>query len=232
VNPRQRAFLLVAAGVAFAVLTAAVASDSLDGTDRRVAATLQHVYSPALLVPAQAVALLGGVEVTTGLAAILFAFLWQAGYRLQSLALVAFLLANGLEELYKVLVFHPAPGGRLSHPDGPSITDLFEHGAAPGNSFPSGHVVRSVVIYGLAAFVVYRLALSERRGALAIAGAFVVSVAVPRGPLADRRARRGAARRGAPARGDALARLRSGALPPCPQVIIRLEPRPRATGSR
>lgn len=171
---QQRALLLVALGLAFAVLTAAVASGSLDGLDRRVAVDLHRLYAPVLLVPAQAIALLGGIEVTTGLAAILFAFLWQSGYRLQSASVAAFLLANGLEELYKTVVFHPGPTGRLAHPDGPSITDLLERGIAGGNSYPSGHVVRSVVVYGLTAFVVYRLALSERRGVLAIAGAAAI----------------------------------------------------------
>lgn len=174
----QRALLLVALGVAFAVLTAAVASGSLDATDRAAAAAFKHVYVPALQVPAQAVALLGGIEVTTGLAAILIAFLWQAGYRLQGLAVTVFILANGLEELYKVVVFHPGPTGRLSHPDGPSLADLLEHGVGGGNSYPSGHVVRAVVVYGLASFVIYRLALSERRGALAIAGAVVLIAAI------------------------------------------------------
>ncbi len=168
----------MALAVAFAVLTAAVASGSLDATDHSVALALQRVYTPVLQVPAQAVALLGGAEVTFGLAAVLFAFLWQAGYRLQSAAVGAYLVAVGLEELYKFVVFHPAPSGRLSHPDGPSLTSLLQGHGGAGNSFPSGHVLRAVVVYGLAAFVVYRLALSERRGALAIAGAVVIVAAV------------------------------------------------------
>ena len=173
----QRALLLVALAIAFVVLTAAVAAGSLDAADVRVAIAFQHVYRAGLQIPAQAVALLGGVEVTFGLAAILFAFLWQAGYRLQSLAVLALPLATGLEELYKTIVFHPAPGGRISHPDGPSLTDLLTSGH-PGNSYPSGHLVRALVVYGLSAFVVYRLAESERRGGLAVAGAILVVVAV------------------------------------------------------
>lgn len=173
----QRALLLVALAIAFAVLTAAVASGSLDGADIRVATAFQHVYRPALQIPAQAVALLGGVEVTFGLAAILLAFLWQAGYRLQSLAVLALPLATGVEELYKVVVFHPGPSGRISHPDGPSLTDLVTGGHG-GNSYPSGHLTRSLVVYGLAAFVIYRLAESERRGVLAVAGSVLIVVAV------------------------------------------------------
>ena len=173
----QRALLLVALAVAFALLTAAVAAGSLDGTDLRVAAAFQHIYQSALLVPAQAIALLGGVEVTFGLAAILFAFLWQAGYRLQSVAVLALPLATGLEELYKQIIFHPSPSGRISHPDGPSFTDLFA-GAQGGNSYPSGHLTRALVVYGLSAFVVYRLAESQRRGALAVTGAALIVTAV------------------------------------------------------
>lgn len=176
-SAQQKSFLLVALAIAFAVLTAAVASGSLDATDREVAFAFQRIYRPPLQLPAQAVALLGGLEVTFGLAVVLFGFLWQAGYRIQSLAVGVYVIAVGLEELYKFVVFHPAPGGRLSHPDGPSLTSLFE-GRGGGNSFPSGHVLRSVVVYGLAAFVVYRLALSERRAALAVAAAAAIVAAV------------------------------------------------------
>lgn len=176
-SARQKALLLVALAIAFALLTEAVAGGSLGATDLDVALALQRIYTPLLQIPAQAVALLGGAEVTLGLAVVLFGFLWQAGYRIQSAAAGVFVIAVGLEELYKFLVFHPAPGGRLSHPDGPSLTSLFE-GHGGGNSFPSGHVVRAVVVYGLAAFLVYRLALSERRGLLAIAGAVLVVAAV------------------------------------------------------
>lgn len=176
-SSQQKAFLLVALAIAFAVLTAAVASGSLDATDRDVALAFQRIYKPLLQVPAQAVALLGGVEVTFGLAVVLFGFLWQAGYRIQSAAVGVYVIAVGLEELYKFIVFHPAPSGRLSHPDGPSVTSLFE-GHGGGNSFPSGHVLRSVVVYGLASFVVYRLALSERRGVAAAAGAVLLVAAV------------------------------------------------------
>lgn len=159
------------------MLSAAVASGSLDATDHDVATALQRIYTPVLQLPAQAVALLGGVEVTFGLAVVLFGFLWQAGYRIQSAAVGVYVIAVGLEELYKFIVFHPAPSGRLSHPDGPSVTSLFE-GHGGGNSFPSGHVLRSVVVYGLASFVVYRLALSERRGVAAAAGAVLLVAAV------------------------------------------------------
>lgn len=176
-SSQQKAFLLVALAIAFAVLTAAVASGSLDATDHDVALAFQHLYVPALQVPAQAVALLGGAEVTFGLVVVLFGFLWQAGYRIQSAAVAVYAIAVGLELLDKYVVFHPSPSGRLAHADGPSLTSLFE-GHGGGNSFPSGHVLRAVVVYGLAAFVVYRLALSERRGVLAIAGAVVIVAAV------------------------------------------------------
>jgi len=177
-SARQKALLLVALAIAFALLTSAVASGTLDLTDRNVSAAFQRIYSSVLQVPAQAVALLGGLEVTTGLAAVLFGFLWQAGFRIQSAAVGVYALALGLEELYKVVVFHPGPNGRISHPDGPSLTSLLEGHGGVSNSFPSGHVLRSVVVYGLAAFVVYRLALSERRGLLAIAGAVLIVAAV------------------------------------------------------
>ena len=173
----KRALLLAAMAVVFVLLSQAVAAGLLEPSDRQVAADLQHAWIPLLSLPGEAVALLGGLEVTFGLAAVLFAFLWQAGFRIQSFAAGAYGLGAGLEALYKWLVFHPAPSHRLAHPDGPSVTSFLPHGGV-SNSFPSGHVVRAVIVYGLAAFVVYRLAESEGRARLAVGAAALVVLLV------------------------------------------------------
>ena len=47
-------------------------------------------------------------------------------------------------------------------------------GTGAGNSFPSGHVLRAVIVYGLLAFVIRRLAVSQRIRALAAALAVAV----------------------------------------------------------
>ena len=173
----RRALLLAVLAITFVLVSQAVAAGVFDGTDARVAAAMRGLWTTGARLPGQAVAVLGGLEVTIGLGAILFSFLWQAGYRIQSLAVLALPLGVGLEVLYKNLVFHPAPSHRFAHADGPSVTDLFR-GAEAGNSFPSGHVVRSVIVYGLAAFIVYRLAEREWRGRLAAAAAAVIVAAI------------------------------------------------------
>ena len=66
-------------------------------------------------------------------------------------------LASIVELIYKHTIYHPAPY-YLAHPDGPSISTLLEGPTHTEWSFPSGHVTRSLVIYGLLAFVVSRLA--------------------------------------------------------------------------
>ena len=68
-------------------------------------------------------------------------------------------------------------GRSLSQRDGPSLSEALPGGAL-GNSFPSGHMVRTVVAYGLIAFVVRRLAPSRAARALAIPLATLVIVAM------------------------------------------------------
>ena len=55
----------------------------------------------------------------------------------------------------------------MAHADGPSITEVLASSSL-GNSFPSGHMVRAVIVYGLIAFVVRRLAPWPAARALAI----------------------------------------------------------------
>ena len=145
--------------IAFAGFSATVAAGALRVYDRQVAVSFAAIYSPALQVPVQALALLGGLELTLLLAVALFAYLWRQGYRLAAWAAAAVPLATLVELADKHSIDQPPPPVSLAHPDGPSLT-LFAEGA-PGTggwSFPSGHMARAVVIYGLLAFVVARLA--------------------------------------------------------------------------
>jgi undecaprenyl-diphosphatase len=151
---------LVLTGVlaaAFVAFTAFVASGGMGSTDRQVLNAMNSIWQPALHVPMQAIALLGGLELTTLVTLGLGVHLWRAGFRSDLLALLALPVAVGLEILYKILLYHPAVPVALAHSDGPSLSDLLES-ARPGNSYPSGHLVRAVVAYGLLGFVVYRLA--------------------------------------------------------------------------
>src|SRR5260370_40646181 len=99
----------------------------------------------------------GGFELTPLRMVVHILYLLRSGFGAAALAVVAFGGAIVLELVYKELFFHPGPPRSLSHRDGPSVTDIFV-GNGLGNSFPSGHMVRTVVAYGLVAFVIRRLA--------------------------------------------------------------------------
>src|SRR5207244_2487972 len=82
------------------------------------------------------------------------------------LVFIVFVAAQAFELYYKWNLYHPQPPRSLAESDGPSISMLFS-GTGAGNSFPSGHVLRAVIVYGLLAFVIRRLAVSQRTRALA-----------------------------------------------------------------
>ena len=167
--------LLVAAFVAFSV---AVASGALAGADRETAALFKPSWRPGLGPLFDGIALLGGVEATTLFAIAAAAYLARRGLRRAAWGMAAFPVAVALETLYKRAIHHPGPGVALTHPDAPSLTSLFAHTALLRNSFPSGHVTRAVVLYGLVAFAVWLISPSRRVRRLAVAGAVVMAVAI------------------------------------------------------
>lgn len=159
---------------AFVLVSLTVGLSDTTGTDLAVARAFAAAWNPVLGVAAKAMAMLGGVEVTSLLVLGIAVYLWRHGFRSEVWFLVAFALAEGLEALDKHVLRHPGPGARLSHGDGPSLAQLFEP-VTGGNSFPSGHMLRTVFGYGLLAFVVYRLALpGSRRQRFAIPFAAVM----------------------------------------------------------
>ena len=162
--------------IAFVGFSMAVAAGLLHRFDLEVASSFATIYVPALLPVFRIVALLGGIELTGLLGLGLFIYLWRQGYRLGAFAVGALPLASVVELIYKHTINHPAPPLSLSHPDGPSVTTLLERLGGTEWSFPSGHVTRSMVIYGLLAFVVIRLANRPalRRFALPAAVGIVV----------------------------------------------------------
>jgi undecaprenyl-diphosphatase len=128
----------------------------------------------------QLIAELGGLEVTSILMLALFIYLWRRGFGADALVVGAFVGAVALEVLYKSLLYHPGPPRSLSHRDGPSLTDQVS--GVLGNSFPSGHMVRTVVAYGLLAFVVRRLSPSQtaRSVAIPVATGIIVLMVIDR----------------------------------------------------
>jgi len=167
--------------VAYVAMTMTLAAGLFASLDRDVGQAMHDIWNESFHLIFRAIAELGGLELTTLLMAGLFVYLWRNGFGSDVLVVVAFIGAVGLEVLYKYLLYHPAPPHSISHTDGPSLTDLLQ-GAGAGNSFPSGHVVRAVVAYGLLAFVVRRLATSPliRAAAIPVAVLLVVLVSFDR----------------------------------------------------
>ena len=169
---RQRLTAIGAMAFAYVGLTFAVATGAQNGLDRDVANSFAGLWSDQLHPLFQAIAELGGLEVTSILAVALAVYLLRNGFGSDAWALLAFPVSIAIETLYKTLLIHPGPPPSITHADGPSVTYVFSKIA--DNSFPSGHMVRAVVIYGLIAFVVGRLATSTR---VRVGGA-VVAVAL------------------------------------------------------
>jgi membrane-associated phospholipid phosphatase len=173
--PRLVAIVLLS--VAFVAMTIAITAGIFTSLDHQVAEAMHGLWQESLHTPFQLIAELGGLELTTILMLGLVIYLWRGGFGSDALVVVAFVGAVVLELVYKFLFFHPGPPRSLSHRDGPSLTDLLV-GNGLGNSFPSGHMVRAVVAWGLLAFVISRLAPSGVVRMLAIPVAIVIIVAV------------------------------------------------------
>ena len=169
-----RLFGIVFLGVAFIAMTIAVAAGAFMDLDLQVAQAMHDAWQPSLHGLFQAIAELGSLELTTVLMAGLTFYLWRSGFGSDALVFIVFIAAQVFELYYKLNLWHRQPPRSLVEEDGPSITQLFSGGELAGNSFPSGHVLRAVVVYGLLAFVIRRLATSPRLRSLASVIAVVI----------------------------------------------------------
>ena len=164
--------------VAFVALTMALAGGLLNPLDKQVLQGMSSLWSEPLHPLFQAIAELGGLEVTTLLMIGLAVFLIRGGFGADAWVVLVFVGAQVLEVLYKANLHHLGPPRSVSHADGPSITELVSSNGPLANSFPSGHMVRAVIAYGLIAFVVQRLAPWPLARSLAIPVATVVVLLV------------------------------------------------------
>lgn len=169
---------IAALAVGFELLTVAVSLGWLNQPDHEVEQAMASVWDPPLHPLFQGIALLGGLEVTGVIMVGLVVFLWRRGFVADTLVIVAFIAAELFEILYKSNLTHPRPPETVAHGDGPSITNLLEPAAGLHNSFPSGHMVRTVLVYGLLAFVIRRLAPWPWLRNLAVPLAIVLIVVV------------------------------------------------------
>ena len=161
--------------VAFVAMTMALAAGLFTAFDHQIGEAMHAIWNESLHGIFRAIAELGSLELTTLLMAGLFLYLWRNGFGSDSLVVIAFAGAVGLEVLYKFLFYHPGPPHSISHADGPSVSDLLP-GSGGGNSFPSGHMVRAVVVYGLLAFVIRRLSPSPLIRAIVFPVALLIVV--------------------------------------------------------
>ncbi len=175
-NIRRQLLAFTALAVAFMALSALVAAGVMRTLDRDVSSFMTHIWWQPLQLLFQGLALLGGMEITTLVGLGLATWLWRRRFGVDALAPLALPAAVIVEVLYKRIVDHPAPPPDVEHGDGPSLSVLFERTGVAG-SFPSGHVVRAVVAYGLLAFVIARMSRRRWVGRLAILMAILLIAA-------------------------------------------------------
>jgi undecaprenyl-diphosphatase len=173
--PRLSAIAILS--VAFIALTIAISAGLFTQLDLQVAQAMHDAWVPSLHGLFQVIAELGSVEVTGILMLGLTVYLWRAGFGSDALVFVVFLAAEAFEIFYKFNLHHLRPPASIAEADGPSISQILS-GSSAANSFPSGHMLRTVIVYGLLAFVIRRLSTSRRVRALAGAGAVLVVVVV------------------------------------------------------
>ena len=161
--------------VAFIALTIAISAGLLTQLDLQVAQAMHDAWVPSLHRAFQALAEFGSIEVSGALRVGLTVYLWRAGFGSDALVFLVYLAAEAFEILYKFNLHHLRPPLPLREEDGPSISQLLS-GSSAANSFPSGHMMRTVIVYGLLAFVIRRLSTSPRIRTLAVAGAVVIIV--------------------------------------------------------
>ena len=172
-----RFFGVAILGALFIALTIAISAGLFNMLDLQVAQAMHDAWSPSLHVLFQGIAELGSVEVTFILMAGLTFYLWRAGFGTDALVFLVLLAAEAFEIFYKFNLHHVRPPKVFIETDGPSLSQLLS-GSGPANSFPSGHVLRAVIVYGLIAFVIRRLSPSPWIRLAAIVGAVAIILLV------------------------------------------------------
>jgi undecaprenyl-diphosphatase len=153
---------MITAGVffaAFVVITVLVAAGAFDRLNLRLTHYLQNRGSFGQDLGLGIFAYLGSIEVTLVIAALLGLALFR-GLRLLAVLPVAFvLLGSLLEFLGKLVVTSVAPGKAFQR--FPDILPTFSHNVGR-YSYPSGHVLRAILAYGLVLYLAERWELFGR----------------------------------------------------------------------
>jgi membrane-associated phospholipid phosphatase len=153
---------MITAGVffaAFVVITVLVTAGAFDRMNLRLTHYLQNRGSYGQDLGLGIFAYLGSIEVTLVIAALLGLALFR-GLRLLAVLPMAFILVgSGLEILGKQVIPSVAPGTAFQR--FPAILPTFTHNVGR-YSYPSGHVLRAIVAYGLVLYLAERWELFGR----------------------------------------------------------------------
>jgi membrane-associated phospholipid phosphatase len=161
----------IVCAIAFIGLACLVVSNRVTALDTRGIVALRSDASPGLTTLMLAASLTANGKVAVPLAILLAALIFRFGSRSDGLLYVGACLGGEVLHLaLKAVIRHHRPVG-IS----PKLTD------AGWYSFPSGHTMLAVIIFGLAAFLLTRTSGRLVRAlALLVAGALVVLVAASR----------------------------------------------------
>jgi len=173
---------MITAGIflaAFILLTILVLAGAFTTLDLRLTDYLQHRGSYGQDLGLGLFAYLGSIEVTL-LVAVMLGFALFRGLRLLAVLPVAFILvASGLEALGKQLLPIPAPPHALNR--FPEILPALTHNVG-FYSYPSGHVLRATVAYGLVLYLAERWDLfgenSSRLSPVLVVATFLIGYGV------------------------------------------------------
>ncbi|HSO93454.1 MAG TPA: phosphatase PAP2 family protein [Candidatus Dormibacteraeota bacterium] len=160
--PKLSRRLLVTAGVffaAFVVVTVMVKVGAFGAFNLRLTHSLQARGSQGQDIALGLFAYLGSIEVTLVVGILLGVALFRGLRLLAVLPAAVILFASGLEYLGKKLIVSPGPGHALDR--FPGFLPTFSHNIAP-YSYPSGHMLRTMVTYGLVLYLAERWELFGR----------------------------------------------------------------------
>ena len=153
---------MITAGVffaAFLLITVLVSVGAFDRTNLRLTHYMQGRGSFGQDLGLGIFAYLGSIELTLVIAALLGLALFRGLRLLAVLPVAVILLASGLEILGKLVVPSVAPGKAFQR--FPDILPSLGHQVGK-YSFPSGHVLRATIAYGLVLYLAERWELFGR----------------------------------------------------------------------
>jgi membrane-associated phospholipid phosphatase len=164
--------LFTLAGVAtlvFAEIAEQIVQGDADAVDRAIALRVHTAASPALDAVMIGATYAGSLWVIVPVVAITMAYAWRLGHhRLAVILGAGWLVAETINTALKLMFERPRPG-------------IFGVIVAPTSwSFPSGHAMRSVAIYGAIAAVVSVLHPRLTRGLIAAVAVVILAIGLSR----------------------------------------------------